>query len=189
MSFRALPTPYDGITYRSRLEARWAVFFKLIDIKPDYEPQGWDTNGEWYLPDFALYGAHGVTWAEIKPDWETDPEGIARFRRFAAARPQPSRAVLLVGTPRFGQEYLVIGGDQDAEDPGQGPWEADDFTWRPCVSGEHFDLAYPGHFRAKFAKDACVDKFGGLGEERIQDAADKARSEKFQPKRDPETGA
>jgi hypothetical protein len=183
MGFRALPTPFDGITYRSRLEARWAVFFKKLDLKAEYEPQGWDTDGEWYLPDFAIFGATGITWAEIKPTWDADPEGIERFRRFAAARPQPSRAVLLVGPPRADQGYLVIGGDEAAEDPANGPWEADDFTWRPCQGGYHFDLAYPGHFKARFAKDACEDKFGGRGEERIEDAAAKARSEKFSPKR------
>ncbi len=37
----ALPTKYAGITFRSRLEARWAVFFDTLGIEWEYEPQGY----------------------------------------------------------------------------------------------------------------------------------------------------
>ena len=35
----ALPTKYAGIQFRSRLEARWAVFFDALKIKWEYEPE------------------------------------------------------------------------------------------------------------------------------------------------------
>ena len=48
-------TTYNGITYRSRLEARWAVFFDKLGIKYNYEPEGYKLdNGLNYLPDFYL---------------------------------------------------------------------------------------------------------------------------------------
>jgi hypothetical protein len=35
-----IPTRYDGYLFRSRLEARWAVFFKTPGIFYVYEPGG-----------------------------------------------------------------------------------------------------------------------------------------------------
>ena len=61
-----IPTKYKGYTFRSRLEARWAVYFDLIGITWDYEPEGYVLrNGVWYLPDFYLHQLD--TFVEIKP--------------------------------------------------------------------------------------------------------------------------
>ena len=72
---RAIDTHYNGYKFRSRLEARWAVFFDSLGIKYEYETEGFDLDDAgWYLPDFWLL--HPVpsladdgwgTWAEIKP--------------------------------------------------------------------------------------------------------------------------
>ena len=35
---RAIETSYDGYRFRSRLEARWAVFFNEAGIEYQYEP-------------------------------------------------------------------------------------------------------------------------------------------------------
>lgn len=52
---KAIPTYYNGYYFRSRLEARWAVFFDSLGIKYDYEPEGLDLgDGLYYLPDFYL---------------------------------------------------------------------------------------------------------------------------------------
>jgi len=37
-----IKTEYNGQLYRSRLEARWAVFFDSLGIKHEYEPEGYD---------------------------------------------------------------------------------------------------------------------------------------------------
>lgn len=56
---RAIQTEYKGYRFRSRLEARWAVFFDTLGVKWEYEPEGYDLgNGVYYLPDFLL---HDVT--------------------------------------------------------------------------------------------------------------------------------
>ena len=69
---KAIETVYNGYRFRSRLEARWAVFFDVLGIEYQYEPEGFDLGEEgWYLPDFWLslnddrYN-HAGYWVEIK---------------------------------------------------------------------------------------------------------------------------
>lgn len=52
---KAIETVYKGYRFRSRLEARWAVFFDAAGIKYLYEPEGFEMeDGTKYLPDFYL---------------------------------------------------------------------------------------------------------------------------------------
>jgi hypothetical protein len=187
MTSQGLPTPHAGVIFRSRLEARWAKFFDHLNLKWEWEPQGFVTDGEPYLPDFVIFAATGTLWAEVKPSWGVDPGGEARWRRFAPQRPHPgkSRSALLAGVPAVRGRAIVIGGDRNARNPGDSDWEDDGQEWRPCPSGDHFDLAFPGMFNSRFAADGCPDKFGGLGEQRIEDAVAAARSARFRPDRAP----
>jgi len=63
---KAIETVYKGYRFRSRLEARWAVYFDAMNIEWEYEKEGYDL-GElgWYLPDFWL--PQSRLWAEVKP--------------------------------------------------------------------------------------------------------------------------
>ncbi len=63
--FQAIETLYRGYRFRSRLEARWAVFLDALGIPYEYEREGFDVDGEWYLPDFWL--PRQEHWLEIKP--------------------------------------------------------------------------------------------------------------------------
>ena len=38
----AIPTEYKGVKFRSRLEAKWAIFFDTLGIEWEYEPQGYE---------------------------------------------------------------------------------------------------------------------------------------------------
>lgn len=49
---KPIETIYNGYKFRSRLEARWAVFFDAMGIEYEYEPEGIEVNGCKYLPDF-----------------------------------------------------------------------------------------------------------------------------------------
>lgn len=52
---KAIETEYNGNRYRSKLEARWAVFFDAMNIEYKYEPEGYvGWEGVKYLPDFYL---------------------------------------------------------------------------------------------------------------------------------------
>lgn len=54
-SIKPIETIYNGYRFRSRLEARWAVFFDTLGIQYEYEPEGFKlSDGTMYLPDFYL---------------------------------------------------------------------------------------------------------------------------------------
>lgn len=71
----SIPTLYNGIEFRSRLEARWAIFFQMLGLRWDYEPEGFFLGKEkeydpalMYLPDFLVLTPQGEEmWFEIKP--------------------------------------------------------------------------------------------------------------------------
>lgn len=77
MSATPVPTFYNGYLFRSRLEARWAVFFDRLGVKYQYERETWDVD-PWYLPDFYL--PEQECWVEIK-----GPTPTAEEKRKAAA--------------------------------------------------------------------------------------------------------
>lgn len=53
---KAIETYYKGYRFRSRLEARWAVFFDAAGIEYEYEPEGFRLeDGSCYLPDFKIW--------------------------------------------------------------------------------------------------------------------------------------
>lgn len=51
---QVIQTEFDGYLFRSRLEARWAVFFNELGIKYEYEKEGYELPSGRYLPDFWL---------------------------------------------------------------------------------------------------------------------------------------
>ena len=66
---KPIETVYNGYRFRSRLEARWAVFFDAMKIKYEYEPQGYKANDfegktYCYLPDF--YFPESEYFGEVK---------------------------------------------------------------------------------------------------------------------------
>lgn len=63
---KAIETTYNGYKFRSRLEARWAVFFDACGIKYEYEPEGYVLDdGVCYLPDFLLHGIEAVPGGKV----------------------------------------------------------------------------------------------------------------------------
>lgn len=61
---KPIQTRYKGYNFRSRLEARWAVFFDSLGVDWVYEPEGYQTPYGGYLPDFYLPKTGGIV--EIK---------------------------------------------------------------------------------------------------------------------------
>jgi hypothetical protein len=64
-TIRAIETVFGGYRFRSRLEARWAVFLTTLGVPFQYEPEGFKIGRLRYLPDFYLPEAFG--WIEAKP--------------------------------------------------------------------------------------------------------------------------
>ena len=71
-SITPIQTHYAGFHFRSRLEARWAVFFQEMGIRFDYEPDGFRLGDRAYLPDFWLPDIG--CWIEIKGIQPTEDE-------------------------------------------------------------------------------------------------------------------
>lgn len=71
-TYASKETDYAGVTFRSRLEARWAYAFDLLGVPWQYEPRCFRTPEGGYLPDF-LVGKARPFWLEIK-----GPEPIER---------------------------------------------------------------------------------------------------------------
>jgi hypothetical protein len=72
MDIHPLETWYQGHRFRSRTEARWAVFLDTLGIPYRYECDGYDLGGTWYLPDFWLPDQY--LWLEIKGKTPIEPE-------------------------------------------------------------------------------------------------------------------
>jgi hypothetical protein len=83
MPITPIETKYAGCRFRSRLEARWAVFMDEAGIEWDYEPQGYEVptpRGRIrYLPDFWLPGSG--QWSEVKGFLDMD--GMRRLHALA----------------------------------------------------------------------------------------------------------
>lgn len=69
---KAIETKWGGYRFRSRTEARWAIFFTELGLAFDYEKEGYDLDGEWYLPDFWI--PFWNIFIEIKADKPSDTE-------------------------------------------------------------------------------------------------------------------
>lgn len=69
------PTVFSGIQYRSRLEARWAVFFTSLKINFSYESIVFEQPGTeiTYTPDFVIPTRYKNTsfYIEVKPAYPT----------------------------------------------------------------------------------------------------------------------
>ena len=58
---KPIPTEYNGILYRSKLEAKWAAYFTMCGAVFEYEPQAFDLgDGIKYLPDFCVKNVRSV---------------------------------------------------------------------------------------------------------------------------------
>jgi len=87
MVIKAIETEYLGYKFRSRLEARWAVFFDACGYQWEYEPEGFALPcGTYYLPDFKIFGRdrngdYNVFYIEVKAseDFLGDPK-VEAFR-------------------------------------------------------------------------------------------------------------
>jgi len=92
----ALNTEFRGHYFRSRTEARWAVFFSEVDEEYLYEPQGFDLDGFEYLPDFWLPDLE--IWVEIKPN---DEYSLRELRKAQLLSEKSRNMVAIVcGGPR-----------------------------------------------------------------------------------------
>lgn len=118
-TIKAIETEYAGCRFRSRLEARWAVFLDHLGIRWEYETEGYElADGQRYLPDFRLpdLADHYV---EVKGSAEALTADVDRIQAFADEK--PARVVVLGPVPEVPDPdyphsvpvHLVAGPDRD----------------------------------------------------------------------------
>ncbi|MDH0117390.1 hypothetical protein N7379_23155 [Rhizobium pusense] len=105
----AIPTRYNSVQFRSRLEARWAAFFDLAEIKWDYEP--FDLDG--WTPDFLIKGKVPAL-IEVKPLYFSEFESLSidqaktaagkAFRSASQRRENPQFETIVLGAGPFRSE-------------------------------------------------------------------------------------
>lgn len=151
---KAIQTEYKGYRFRSRLEARWAVFFDALGVKWEYEPEGYDLgNGVYYLPDFLLHDVtvnhelfqrHCDIYVEVKGVMtDEDARKIIRFSDLGyddENRDGVSKtAVLVVGNIPEGESMReLIWNMQELAYSGNPPY----YNFE-TIDGDYF-AAYPG---------------------------------------------
>lgn len=103
---KAIETVYKGHRFRSRLEARWGVFFDTLGLEWEYETEGFEFENQRYLPDFWLPTAK--MWIEVKPrDAELPIEYTDKLQAFSSEIGQP--LIVLCGAPyRWEFDAMVI---------------------------------------------------------------------------------
>jgi len=73
---KPIQTYFKGYKFRSRLEARWAVFFECAGIRWIYEHEGFVINGKPYLADFFL---PELGYFEVKGRYDYDDKLMQDF--------------------------------------------------------------------------------------------------------------
>jgi len=112
----AIETVFDGYRFRSRLEARWAVFFKTAGIRYIYEPECFRLpSGKLYLPDFYLPEVNmrttedeGGIYVEVKP---SKPNSAEIDYLFELSKITGKGVLLLEGMPALWNGFFDAEGD------------------------------------------------------------------------------
>jgi hypothetical protein len=93
MTFKAIPTKYKDIEFRSRLEAKWACMFDQLGWSWEYEPI--DLNG--YIPDFHIDFGRERFFVEIKPAMTTEDLWPALDKALGALGTGRDETILVLG--------------------------------------------------------------------------------------------
>lgn len=137
---KAIETTYRGYRFRSRLEARWAVFFDALGLKWEYEPEGFDLGeAGWYLPDFRIFADGTVprgplrneVWFDVKPS-NCSSKDTLKLEAFALLA--KTCVVCLNGEPDFDRTFLAFLGGATL-----GPGDVD----TPCFMLDTVVIAHP----------------------------------------------
>lgn len=113
-----IETRYKGFRFRSRAEARWAVFFDAANVRFVYEPEAYALgDGLIYLPDFYLPNL-GV-WFEVKGPADADLTKPWKLQERLYDSGSPDRVVVAYGQMPD-PATLTIAGHPEADMDHQG---------------------------------------------------------------------
>jgi hypothetical protein len=174
---KAIETKYRGINFRSRKEARWAVFMDEMKIKWVYEPEAYDLDGLLYLPDFWL--PELGFFYEIKPEKPTHEESLKAMRLVQLTKKQVFIEFNYPSPPQHGRadsesayRYSLHGGEDHAS------W------WVECPECHALGLSYAGWNRALWCGCNVPEKHPSHNGPRLTRAYEIAQSKSFWSPRD-----
>lgn len=180
MDIRPIDTTYKGYRFRSRLEARWAVFFDELGVRFQYEPEGFDLQGTRYLPDFflpnglALFGKDerlGNVWVEIKPTPELSDAERQKLAQFA--RHTGYHLLLIAGDPGPDATLRLISFNESER------WAAPHVHWT-YSAGAGLGIVFADDIK-RYRDGATHQKLQQLTKTQVLSAAvHKARRERFE---------
>jgi hypothetical protein len=112
---KSIETKWKGWRFRSRTEARWAVFLEAAGVHFEYEPEGVILPSGPYLPDFRMRGfsipkeaEEQDVWLEVKGQDPTNEE-LKKCSELASASGCP--VLLAIGAPNFMQQIILLDDD------------------------------------------------------------------------------
>jgi hypothetical protein len=155
---KAIATHWNGYAFRSRLEARWAVFFQAAGMPYEYEKEGFELGRAGrYLPDFYLPMTE--TWIEVKP---TDPNEHERECARILACDRDDYVDIVVGVPDVSYALERAGGQvlhcfPGSTPPGRQEWFSLQhmfFWWIESVQAEKPWRDRALHYAAQQARSA-----------------------------------
>lgn len=177
---KIIPTKFNGIEYRSRTEARWAVFFTTLNIPFDYEPEAFAIGDTGYLPDFFLPLQN--CYVEIKG---TDPTEQEQIKARALAQFSGMPVVIFSGAPKMPMdENLPANGDYLESGRIYLPTGTEDtgYWWCECPRCGILGIQFEGRsdrLPCKCQKSAHGDKGRNYETNKLRFAYDSARSFRF----------
>jgi len=178
---KVLETNYRGVTFRSRLEARWAVFFSELSIPFIYEPEGFEfKDGTRYLPDFYL--PKQDFYVEIKP---IEPSNFEREKCEFLALAVKKNIYCFYGSFLDTPECEVCSFWLDEDNKPVAAWDIN-HLWCQCQNCGQFGIEFEARVhRLKCKRNGC-DKIeeGKEGRNetfnrRIKEAFSSAQNERF----------
>lgn len=180
-TLKPIQTRAYGRLFRSRLEARYAIFLTKLGVLWQYEPEGFQLDAGFYLPDFYLPEVNGGTWLEIKPHGSGSYFGWASSNRISdprldefAEKTQPRQFFVAYGIP----ECLF-----DYHSPGLLEAPYDPHFWCVCQCGSTVGIEFDGRgdrINCRHCKSAHGDKGYSYNHPLILDAARAALSARFE---------
>lgn len=185
---KPIETIYRGYRFRSRLEARWAVFFDSLGVKYEYEPEGFKLpDGSMYLPDFRVmcHASRGQDcepfplYIEVKGQMdEASAKKIKAFSWYNAFEginlDLPDDEILRSVKSKNRQSLLIVSDIPDIEyavdvhdSRVMGSYDCLGFELYPhnyeTVDGDHFG-AYPCVWEGKFGLFGDDNSYTGWGD-------------------------
>lgn len=154
---KAIETRWKGWRFRSRTEARWAVFLEAMGIAFEYEPEGLALPSGPYLPDFR-FQLHDLLWAvregedhyvEFTKNYWLEVKGQPPTREelqllWEAARHTQSTGLLAIGAPDFRGQIYRLSGNLESLDRELFLHKYDGLaTFAACSHREGVTLLYP----------------------------------------------